>query len=220
MNNTYGRLASHVYNLDKYIGKTFGDIDYYRERLLGCRGPILEPAVGNGRALIPLLEAGFDVSGFDASQDMLDYCRDDLTDYELASLLAAKKLTVELVDKARSRHTEYRARVDGLFDRHDMLLIPAMASPPFAIGERPREIDGRRVGRLWGAFPFTSPFNVAGNPAAAIPCGVVRGLPVSAQLVARSGQDAALLDLAQDLEEALSFRDEIAALQDGRAGHG
>lgn len=74
MNNTYGRLASHVYNLDKYIGKSFGDIEYYRKRLDGCRGPILEPAVGNGRALIPLLEAGFDVSGFDASQDMLDYC--------------------------------------------------------------------------------------------------------------------------------------------------
>ncbi|MBZ7920864.1 class I SAM-dependent methyltransferase [Ensifer adhaerens] len=75
MNNTYGRLASHVYNLDKYIGKSFGDVEYYRARLEGCAGPILEPAVGNGRALIPLLEAGFDVCGFDASEDMLDYCR-------------------------------------------------------------------------------------------------------------------------------------------------
>lgn len=75
MNNTYGRLASQVYNLDKYIGKSFGDVEYYRARLDGCSGPILEPAVGNGRALIPLLEAGFDVSGFDASQDMLDYCQ-------------------------------------------------------------------------------------------------------------------------------------------------
>jgi len=152
---------------------------------------------------------------------MLDYCRDDLTDYELASLVAARKLTVAQVETARSRHAEYRARVAGLFDRHDMLLIPATASPPFAIGERPREIDGRRVGRLWGAFPFTSPFNVAGTPAAAVPCGIVDGLPVSAQLVARSGQDAALLDLAQDLEEALSFGGEIAALADGgRVSHG
>ncbi|MGE6782235.1 class I SAM-dependent methyltransferase [Ensifer adhaerens] len=88
MNNTYGRLASHVYNLDKYIGRSFGDIDYYRERLLGCRGPIVEPAVGNGRALIPLLEAGFDVSGFDASQDMLDYCRAHCTDRGFAPALS------------------------------------------------------------------------------------------------------------------------------------
>ncbi len=151
---------------------------------------------------------------------MLDYCRDELTDYEVASLLAGGKLTVEQVAKARCRHEEYRARMAGLLERFDVLLIPTTASPAFPIGERPREIDGRRVGRMWGAFPFTSPFNVTGTPAAAIPCGMVRGLPVSAQLVARFGHDAALLDLAQDLEEALSFRDEIAALQHGRqAGH-
>lgn len=152
---------------------------------------------------------------------MLDYCRDDLTDYEVASLLAAKNLTVEQVERARNRHGSYRARIADLFERFDVLLIPTTASPAFPIGERPREIDGRRVGRMWGAFPFTSPFNVAGTPAAAVPCGTVRGLPVSAQLVTRFGQDAALLDLAQDLEEALAFRDEIAALQHGRQiGHG
>ncbi len=88
MNNTYGRLASHVYNLDKYIGKSFGDIEYYRQRLEGYRGPILEPAVGNGRALIPLLEAGFDVCGFDASQDMLDYCLAQCAGRDLAPALS------------------------------------------------------------------------------------------------------------------------------------
>lgn len=147
---------------------------------------------------------------------MLDYCRNDLTDYEVASLLAAKDLTVEQVENARSRHGGYRARMAELFERFDILLIPTTASPAFPIGERPREIDGKRVGRLWGAFPFTSPFNVARTPAAAIPCGTVRGLPVSAQLVARFGQDAPLLDLAEDLEEALAFRNEIAVLQDSR----
>ena len=75
LNNSYGKLASHVYNLDKYIGKSFGDVEYYLERLNECSGPILEPAVGNGRALIPLLEAGLDVRGFDASPEMLGYCR-------------------------------------------------------------------------------------------------------------------------------------------------
>lgn len=152
---------------------------------------------------------------------MLDYCRDELTDYEVSSLQAAKNLTVEEVEKARSRHGGYRARIADLFGRFDTLLIPTTASPAFAIGERPREIDGRRVNRMWGAFPFTSPFNVAGSPAAAVPCGVVRGLPVSAQLVAPVGQDAALLDLAQELGEALAFGDEIAALQGGeRVAHG
>lgn len=88
LNNTYGKLASHVYNLDKYIGKSFGDVEYYRERLKGCSGPILEPAVGNGRALIPLLEAGLDVRGFDASRDMLDYCQAHCAERALTPVLS------------------------------------------------------------------------------------------------------------------------------------
>ncbi len=88
LNNTYGNLASHVYNLDKYIGKSFGDVEYYLERLKACSGPILEPAVGNGRALIPLLEAGLDVRGFDASRDMLGYCHAHCAERGLAADLS------------------------------------------------------------------------------------------------------------------------------------
>ncbi|WP_417584838.1 class I SAM-dependent methyltransferase [Pelagibacterium sp.] len=75
MQNRYAKLASWVYNLDKPIGRSFGDLEYYRSRLELCdQGPILEPAVGNGRVLVPLLEAGFEIEGYDASQQMLDYC--------------------------------------------------------------------------------------------------------------------------------------------------
>lgn len=74
MNNRYGTLASWVYDLDKPIGRSFGDVEFYRERLHGLRGPILEPAVGNGRLFVPLLEAGLAMEGFDASAEMLDYC--------------------------------------------------------------------------------------------------------------------------------------------------
>ena len=47
MENRYGTLASWVYDLDKPVGRSFGDIEFYRERLSDCRGTILEPAVGN-----------------------------------------------------------------------------------------------------------------------------------------------------------------------------
>jgi len=71
----YGRLSSEVYDLDKPVGRSFGDIEFYEERLKSCEGPILEPATGTGRILIPLLEKGFDIEGFDSSQDMLRICR-------------------------------------------------------------------------------------------------------------------------------------------------
>lgn len=36
-----------------------------------CNGPILEPMCGTGRFLLPMLNDGFDVQGFDASEHML-----------------------------------------------------------------------------------------------------------------------------------------------------
>ncbi|MDB6179693.1 class I SAM-dependent methyltransferase [Paracoccus sp. Z330] len=75
--NRYGALSSWVYNLDKPVGRSFGDLEYYRDRLAQCHGPILEPAVGNGRIFVPLLQDGFQIEGFDASEEMLNYCLDE-----------------------------------------------------------------------------------------------------------------------------------------------
>ncbi|MCF6137828.1 class I SAM-dependent methyltransferase [Pseudalkalibacillus berkeleyi] len=71
----YSRLSAEVYDLDKPIGHSFGDIEYYIDRLSTVKGPILEPATGTGRLLIPLLEKGMNVDGFDLSEDMLEICR-------------------------------------------------------------------------------------------------------------------------------------------------
>lgn len=73
----YGRLCSLVYELDKPIGTSFGDVEFYRDRLAGVTGEILEPAVGTGRILIPLLESGLRVRGYDASPHMLARCREN-----------------------------------------------------------------------------------------------------------------------------------------------
>ncbi|MDU5082149.1 SAM-dependent methyltransferase [Tissierella sp. P1] len=71
----YSKLSTEVYNIDKPIGHSFGDVEFYMERLKGIKGRILEPAVGTGRILIPLLEKGFIVDGIDSSPEMLDLCK-------------------------------------------------------------------------------------------------------------------------------------------------
>jgi SAM-dependent methyltransferase len=69
-------LAAEVYDIGiPVVGHSFGDVEFYRDRLADCRGRILEPAVGNGRILIPLLEAGLVVDGLDSSPEMLARCR-------------------------------------------------------------------------------------------------------------------------------------------------
>lgn len=77
LTNRYGSLASWVYHIDKPIGRSFGDVKYYSERLKNTEGVILEPASGNGRILIPLLEKGLKIEGFDASAAMLSYCEQE-----------------------------------------------------------------------------------------------------------------------------------------------
>jgi Asp-tRNA(Asn)/Glu-tRNA(Gln) amidotransferase A subunit family amidase len=61
------------------------------------------------------------------------------------------------------------------------------------------------VDKLWGAFPFAVPFNVAGTPAVSLPCGLADGLPVGVQLVGPPLGEALALDVAEELEEALGF---------------
>lgn len=75
MTFAYGDLCARIYDLDKPIGHSFGDVEHYTRRLAGVTGPILEPAVGTGRILIRLLRDGFDVRGYDLSEQMLAVCR-------------------------------------------------------------------------------------------------------------------------------------------------
>jgi SAM-dependent methyltransferase len=73
LTNRYGSIAAEIYDLDKPFG-ALPDTAFHLEGLSGLEGPILEPACGSGRTLIPLLEAGHDVTGFDPSREMLDRC--------------------------------------------------------------------------------------------------------------------------------------------------
>lgn len=136
---------------------------------------------------------------------LLERSADRLTRYERSSLRAALALDPVDVQRAHALLPQYRRRIDAMFDSYDLLLTPATAVPAFPLGERPTHVAGEEVDQLWGAFPFAVPFNVAGVAAASLPCGLVDGLPVGAQLVSRAGAEAFLLDVCEDLEEALAF---------------
>ena len=81
----YGDLATDVYDLDKPVGRSFGDIEFYRARLMDHGGPVLEAGVGNGRVMVPLLQAGLPVAGFDASPQMLARCHRNLARHGLTA---------------------------------------------------------------------------------------------------------------------------------------
>lgn len=97
-------------------------------------------------------------------------------------------------------------RIAGWWDSgFDLLLTPVAAAPPPPIGAHASTPDDP-MAPLRGTVPyitFTVPFNVSGQPAAALPLHVdADGLPIGVQLVARLGADALLLQVSAQVERA------------------
>lgn len=95
---------------------------------------------------------------------------------------------------------------DGMrsfFDDYDLLLTPTVAVPPFKIGTlNPRETAGKKVSPLnWTEFCCL--MNVAGLPAASVPCGWTKdGLPVGLQITGRRLAEATVFKAAAAFEKA------------------
>ena len=134
-----------------------------------------------------------------------------------------------------SRTLQLAARkMAPFFERHDVLLTPTLAAPPPRIGElqpTPRErrsmrlINALNAGwllqmagmvkqmaeRTFDFMPYTPLFNATGQPAMSVPLhwnGAC--LPIGMQFVGRLGDDARLLRLAGQLEQARPWRDRVA----------
>jgi SAM-dependent methyltransferase len=104
----YGRFARLYHELFEKTAPS-GDEKFYAKTLLddpGVPGAVLEPACGAGRVMIPLLEAGFSVCGFDASPEMIALAKVALSEFppEKVQLLVAQmtdfKLTEDRFDAA------------------------------------------------------------------------------------------------------------------------
>jgi amidase len=105
--------------------------------------------------------------------------------------------------RARAKEPARAARINAIFDDHDVLMTPVTAAQPAPVGR----YDGAGAVRtFFGAGEYacyTAVWNVTGQPAAAIPAGFdADGLPMAVQLVARPDDEATLFALAAQLETA------------------
>jgi amidase len=96
----------------------------------------------------------------------------------------------------------------------DLLLTPTIAVPPFALGELAPGADP--IASLFKATshsPFCGQFNATGQPAVSLPLHWnAEGLPVGLHFVADYGQEATLLRLAAQLEQARPWQDRWPAV--------
>jgi Asp-tRNA(Asn)/Glu-tRNA(Gln) amidotransferase A subunit family amidase len=131
---------------------------------------------------------------------------------EQAERLEAR--TREILEKGRERtlshyldalhdRAGFTTRWLEFFERFDLLLTPTMQLTAFPVGvycpERIGDYEVDQVAEDWGAFCY--PANLAGLPAASVPCGFDEaGLPVGLQIAGPRFADATVLRAAAAFE--------------------
>lgn len=99
-------------------------------------------------------------------------------------------------------------------ERWDLILSPVLARPPAKIGELSLDQPLAEWGAAIGAYSaYTALQNQTGQPAMSVPLHwTAAGLPVGVQFAARYGDEALLLQLAAQLEQAQPWFGRRAAL--------
>jgi amidase len=113
-----------------------------------------------------------------------------------------------LFEQARRAEAADAARVNAIFDTHDVLMTPVMGGTALPV----RRWEGRGALRtvlgMSRFYPFCVPWNHLGNPAMSVPAGFAAdGMPLAVQIVGRPGDEATLLSLAAQLEAERPWAD-------------
>ncbi|CAE7843610.1 unnamed protein product [Symbiodinium necroappetens] len=97
---------------------------------------------------------------------------------------------------ARERFTVWMNR---LHEDYDLLLLPGLPLTAFAVGHDVPPGSGLANWTEW--TPYSYPFNLTGQPAGSLPCGLSgEGLPMAAQIVGPRFADALVLQAARAFE--------------------
>jgi len=125
--------------------------------------------------------------------------REDVTEEVVSRVEKALELDALDVRRAERVRTEACDAMRGVLSEYDLLVTPTMGLLPFETETKPSEIDGVPVDPLHG-WALTWPFNLTGNPVAAVPAGIAEGLPVGLQIVGRRLDDETVVSAAAAYE--------------------
>ncbi len=136
--------------------------------------------------------------------------RDLISPTLLRMIENAQNLTpLDIMESLYRRVTLYE-EYHQFFKNFDILITPTVAVTPFAHGIwSPKQIAGKGASPcLWFAFCYVC--NMAGLPAASIPCGFsAEGLPIGMLIVGPRGADLHVLQAAQAYEEIAPWQYKI-----------
>jgi amidase len=103
----------------------------------------------------------------------------------------------------RGAESEVAERVQSIFDDVDVVVTPGTATGPSRVGAYQRRGAIATLALVAQRVPFQAMFNVTGQPAAVVPWDLDGdGVPTSIQLVGRPSDEATLLSLGAQIEQA------------------
>jgi len=112
--------------------------------------------------------------------------------------LAACLFTSEDYVRASRCRRAITAEMDDIYGQYDLLLTANTSAAP--------RIDNHDILSFWTSASLTTPFDVTGGPALALPCGFTsEGLPLSLQIVGRPFDDAAVLRAGHAFEKETGY---------------
>ena len=126
-----------------------------------------------------------------------------------------EKLGLETVAAARRREAGYAARLNRVFEHADVLLTPTLPALPRRAGAYMGRGLPARIFMASETITFMGPWNLTGQPAAAVPAGFTEsGFPLSVQLVGRPRDEGTLLALSAQIEAERPWADRRPPLAD------
>ncbi|HEY4991370.1 MAG TPA: amidase family protein [Nakamurella sp.] len=111
--------------------------------------------------------------------------------------------------------------VAAFFTRYDLLITPTLGQLPAPHGTLQYNNAAYTLTswlrQLFEYGPFTTVFNISGQPAISLPLGQSRcGLPIGVQIVAPVGREDLLIQIAAQLEHAMPWNDRRPGFSVGR----
>lgn len=107
--------------------------------------------------------------------------------------------------QAKRRRSVFVQGVLDLFNKVDVLLMPTEPCPAPRVDQELIDFGPVQLPPIMALVYYTAPFNVAGLPTLALPCGFENGLPLSLQLVGKPFEEASLLRAGYAYEHATDW---------------
>jgi amidase len=116
---------------------------------------------------------------------------------------SGRKLSAVAYLQSRAWLGTWARRMAGWWREYDLLVTPTLGAPPPRLGWFTAAGPEEEGARIAGFIPYTSQFNLTGQPAVSLPLHwTPGGLPVGVQLAAAYGREDILVRVASQLEQA------------------